>query len=122
MSVSSSAVTRWRVPGGRWKPSPGPSRRRWGSPRSAPTSRVTAPERTRIVSSLRRWADALPLHLRERREAHEAGWDGSPPEGAEPEERELDAEEALVRVRLVGDPRLEHPAVAARDEAHEVVA
>src|SRR5207244_8950753 len=41
------------------------------------------------------------------------------PEGAQPEEGELGAEEALRRVRLGGGPRLEHPAVAARDEANE---
>src|SRR5262245_13592453 len=41
---------------------------------------------------------------------------------AEPDERELDAEEPLVRIELVRDTRLDDPAVAARDDPQEVVA
>ena len=44
------------------------------------------------------------------------------PEGAEPDQRQLDAEHALVGVELVGDAGVDDPAVAARDEAQQVVA
>ena len=47
---------------------------------------------------------------------------GATAERPEADQRELHAEQALVGVRLVGDARLDQPAVATRDDAKEVVA
>src|SRR5438094_5518805 len=109
-------VTRRRMPPSRTRP------HRTGKCRSPHSRSSGAPPSSSLIEPAeRRRANALPLHLRERREPHEAGRDGGSPEGAQPEQRELHAEETLVRVRLVGDPGLDHPAIAARDEAQEVV-
>src|SRR5712692_5205900 len=72
-----------------------PGRRRGGGPEPEPGERVEA--------------DVVPIL-------------GATAERPEADQRALHAEQALVGVRLVGDARLDQPAVATRDDAEEVVA
>src|SRR5437879_12593349 len=70
-----------------------PGRRRGGGPEPEPGERVEA--------------DVVPIL-------------GATAERPEADQRELHAEQALVGVRLVGEARLDQPAVATRDDAEEV--
>src|SRR5437870_9083274 len=67
--------------------------------------------------------DARALsELRTRQQAEVAAVERTLAEGAEPNEGQLDAEEPLVGVGLVGEAGLEDPAIAARDHADEIIA
>src|SRR5438445_10431398 len=109
------------------KPAAPVTRSRIGTHRTAKRARARRVGRARPLASIEAGeagTHARPLEPR-RRAGQEAGVvpvQRTLTEGAEPDERQLDTEEALVGVELVGETGLDDPAVAARDHADEVVA
>src|SRR5438094_704947 len=82
----------------------------------------TTPFISSVEAARRARGGTAEAEVGERAEADVVPVGGTLPERPEPDQGELHAEQPLVGVRLVRDAGFHQPAVAARDEAEEVVA